>query len=285
MFNFFSEPFEVIDLGVHLDAAPYPPWTYKSRHVDHQEGARALAGRINRLDLGEREDGSIDNEDFPESMGLAWSHLWLTDHAGNHIDAPYHFGPTVAGEPAKTIDQVSLLWCIGPGVRLDFRHRAGQDITVEDLKRELDRLNVTLQPGMIPLIWSGADAYVDEDDQYWQQQAGMSLEGLYFLLDQGVRMVGIDGYAMDVSFSTMQAEHQKDDPTFLPAHFAGREREHLHLEKLANLGTLPQPTGFIFAAFPIKIRGGSAGWVRPVAIVPRRQFEQIQSDSKAEASR
>jgi len=28
------------------------------------------------------------------------------------------------------------------------------------------------------------------------------------------------------------------------------------------------------AAFPIKIRGGSAGWVRPVAIVPRRQFEE-----------
>jgi len=274
MFDFFSEPFEVIDLGVYLDAADYAPWTYKAKHVSHQEGARAMANQLNRLDLGERENGKIDNADFPESMGLAWSHLWLTDHAGNHIDAPYHFGPTVAGAPAKTIDQVPLSWCIGPGVRLDFRHRAEQDITVDDLKQELKRLNVTLKPGMIPLIWSGADAYVEADDQYWQKQAGLSLEGLYYLLDQGVRLVGIDGYAMDVSFSTMQAEHEKDSPMFLPAHFAGREREHMHLEKLANLGVLPQDTGFLFAAFPVKIRGGSAGWVRPVAIVPRSQFEQ-----------
>lgn len=273
MFDFFNDPFEIIDLGVYLDAAAYAPWTYKAQHVSHADGARAMASQINRHKFSSSDRGKkLEGTNFPESMGLAWTHVWLTDHAGNHIDAPYHFGPTVAGQPAKTIDQVPLSWCMGPGVRLDFRTHAGQDITVDDLKRELDRLDVTLKPGMIPLIWSGADDHVEEEDQYWQSQAGLSLEGLYYLLDQGVRLVGIDGYAMDVSYNTMQQEYQKEDPLFLPAHFAGREREHMHLEKLANLGALPRSTGFIFAAFPIKIRGGSAGWVRPVAIVPRDHF-------------
>ncbi len=268
----FNEPFETIDLGVYLDGAAYAPWTYKSQHVNHADGARAMASRINRHKFGSDEEGRVATTDFPEAMGLAWTHVWLTDHAGNHIDAPYHFGPTVAGEPAKTIDQVPLSWCIGPGVRLDFREQAGRDITVDDLKRELDRIEVTLSPGMIPLLWTGADAFIEDDHKYWQSQAGLSLEGLYYLLDQGVQLIGIDGYAMDVSYKTMQQEFQSDDPLFFPAHFAGREREHLHLEKLANLGALPQPKGFLFVAFPIKIRGGSAGWVRPVALVPRSHF-------------
>lgn len=275
MFNLFTEPFEVIDLGVHLDGAAYAPWTYKVQHVSHTDGARAMASRINHHKFGnDQRQEKITDADFPEAMGLAWSHVWLTDHAGNHIDAPYHFGPTVEGKPAKTIDQVPLDWCIGQGVRLDFRSHVGRDISVDDIKRELDRLEVTLTPGMIPLIWSGADAYIDDADKYWQSQAGLSLEGLYYFLDQGVRLVGIDGYAMDVSYDTMHGEFQKDDPMFFPAHFVGRDREHMHLEKLANLSALPQATGFIFAAFPIKIRGGSAGWVRPVAIVPRSQFAQ-----------
>jgi len=37
------------------------------------------------------------------------------------------------------------------------------------------------------------------------------------------------------------------------------------LEKLHNLEVLPA-SGFQVACFPVKIRGGSAGWTRPVAI-------------------
>ena len=39
------------------------------------------------------------------------------------------------------------------------------------------------------------------------------------------------------------------------------------MEKLANLGAIPRAHGFKVSALPIKITGGSAGWVRPVAIV------------------
>jgi kynurenine formamidase len=37
------------------------------------------------------------------------------------------------------------------------------------------------------------------------------------------------------------------------------------MEKLCNLDQLP-PNGFIVACFPHKIKGGSAGWIRAVAL-------------------
>ena len=266
----FDEPFRTLDLGVYLDQAAYPPWGFKATHVDHARGAHAMASFLNRREFGDGQEAG--EHDFPESLGLAWTQVAMSDHAGNHIDAPYHFGPTVNGAPAKTIDQVPLEWCTGPGVRLDFRAFAGKDIRREDLERELERIDVELKPGTIPLLWTGADAFIDEPEQYWERQGGLSEEGLHFLLDAGVRLVGIDAYAMDVSHSTMQREFQQGQPRFFPLHFVGRAREHLHLEKLSNLGALPRPSGFWFCAFPVKLRGGSAGWVRPVALVPEQHF-------------
>jgi kynurenine formamidase len=39
-----------------------------------------------------------------------------------------------------------------------------------------------------------------------------------------------------------------------------------HIEKLHNLEALPS-RGFSVCCFPVKVRGGSAGWTRAVAIL------------------
>jgi kynurenine formamidase len=50
----------------------------------------------------------------------------LSTHNGTHLDAPYHFHPTMNKARARrsswTIDEVPLDWCFQPGVKLDFRH-------------------------------------------------------------------------------------------------------------------------------------------------------------------
>lgn len=261
--------FEIIDLGCYLDEAAYPPWGFAARHVTHTQGAKAMSNFLNIREFKSKTEDKVSQTDFPESLGLSWTHVTMSDHTGNHIDAPYHFGPVVEGQPAKTIDQVPLDWCVGPGVRLDFRHLQGKDIQANDIRNELERIGFKLKPGVIPLLWTGADAFIQDDDKYWKTQAGLSLEGLHYFLDHGIKLIAIDAFAMDVSHSTMQEILKEDDPQFFPAHFAGREREHMHLEKLVNLGSIPMDHGFIFAAFPIKLRGGSAGWVRPVAMIPK----------------
>lgn len=249
---------KIIDIGVPLEAAPYPPWNYRMKRVSHEEGARAMLKLFKGSEVG----------DYPESMALGWESITLTGHAGNHIDAPWHFGPLCEGKPARTIDQVPLEWCYGPGVRLDFRHRQGEDISVSDIEQELEHIEYRLKPLDIVLLWTGADEFIDDVREYTRRAAGLSIAGQHYLLDQGVKLIGIDAIAMDVSSATMQRafrEGQKDP--FFPAHFVGREREHIHMEKLANLGAIPRAHGFIVSALPIRITGASAGWVRPVAII------------------
>jgi len=269
-FQFMFQGYDVIDLGCYLDQAAYQPWGYSATSINHQQGAKAMSHFLNLRQFKSEGEGKVEAEDFPESLGLSWTHMTLSDHTGNHIDAPYHFGPEVAGQPAKTIDQVPLEWCMGPGIRLDFRSLQGTDIEVFHIKEELSRLKAELKPGMIPLLWTGADQYIDDEKQYWQKQAGLSVEGLNYILDCGVKLIAIDAYAMDVSYGSMQKILNDEQPQFFPAHFAGRQREHMHLEKLVNLGKIPCDKDFLFIAMPIKVRGGSAGWVRPVAIVPKK---------------
>lgn len=268
----FTEPYQILDLGVFLDQANYPPWGFKSKVIDHARGAAAMANFFNTRGVSSAGGGRVDRDDFPEDMGLGWMDVHLSDHAGNHIDAPWHFGPEVEGRPAKTIDQVPLEWCMGPGVRLDFRSHLGRDIGVPELEQEVARVGADLRPGVIVLLWTGADAFIDDDDKYFQSQGGLSPEGLNWLLDRGIKLIGIDAYAMDVSYESMEKARLADEPQFFPLHFVGRAREHMHLEKLTNLGSIPRSTGFFFQALPMKLRGGSAGWVRPVAIVPESHF-------------
>src|SRR5437773_1135830 len=79
-------------------------------------------------------------EDLTYSGGLGWAveEVQAITHTGTHVDAPYHYGPTSEGQPARTIDQVPLEWCFAPGVVLDVRHKAaGEVITVAGLEAAL----------------------------------------------------------------------------------------------------------------------------------------------------
>ena len=55
--------------------------------------------------------------------------------------------------------------------------------------------------------------------------------------------------------------------------FAGREIGFCHMEKLTNLDLLP-PHGFTVSCFPAKVKGGSAGWTRAVAILEDAQEDR-----------
>ena len=117
-----------IDLSVPLDNnASWAPWWART-HVtrrNHRFGCLAmwLLFRVTPRHL---------------RTGLGWANdeIQLSTHGTTHLDAPWHYGPTSEGRPAKTIDQIPLEWCYGPGVVLDLRHKAdGEAVTVDDLSR------------------------------------------------------------------------------------------------------------------------------------------------------
>lgn len=193
----------------------------------------------------------------------------VSTRAGTHMEAPYRFGPECEGRPARTIDQVPLEWCFGPGVLLDFSGRVPvQAIGISDLRTELDRIGHGLAPGDIVMLRTGAEDHFDTNPHFAEHGAGLSRDGLMWLLDQGVRIIGTDTELLDRPLGVMVNELKRGDRDALfPVHRAAREREHCQVLKLYNLKALPRPTGFHVLMAPIKVEGAGSSWVRAVAFL------------------
>jgi kynurenine formamidase len=265
---------QLIDLSVPITpqtAEPQPP---EIQYIDHRHAATELAAIATHLMRRQNPSGTatITEDAFRDGLGLANENLHLDSHAGTHIDAPWHFGPLTGDQPAKTIDQVPLDWCFGPGVVLDLRHkRAGELITPEDLEKALAVIGYAIQPRDIVLLMTGADKRFGCSD-YFSAHPGMGKDATLWLLDRGVRVIGIDGWGFDRPADAMLRDYLQtgDTASLLPAHMVGRDREYCHIEKLANLDKIPTPFGFWVSCFPVKIERGSAGWIRAVALVDGR---------------
>ncbi len=214
----------------------------------------------------------VSPEDLVWSAGQGWAieQINAITHTGTHVDAPYHYGAESEGKPARTIDEIPLEWCLAPGVRIDVRHVPnGAEITPDHLQASLTRSGHTLKAGEIVLLQTGADARMGTAEYF--QQPGLGRDGVLWLVEQGIRMIGIDAYTIDRPFADMIADFRRtgDGRHIWPAHFAGISREYCQIEKLTNLDQLPADDGFWVSCLPVKIAGASAGWCRAVAIVPQ----------------
>ena len=191
--------------------------------------------------------------------GAAWGGFFGVDPTMDHaLGEP---------KPSMTIDQVPLDWCFQPGVKLDFRHFAsGYVATAQDVEAELARIGHALKPLEIVLVNTAAGAKYGDAD-YVDFGCGMGREATLYLTERGVRVTGIDGWSWDAPFSFTAQRYAKDhDPSIIwEGHKAGRDIGYCHLEKLHNLEELPSD-GFMVSCFPVKVKGGSAGWTRAVAI-------------------
>jgi len=255
--------FQIIDLSVPLEhQAASEPMPASIHYVEHaSEGLAQM-----------QQFFGVRPEDLVYSHGQGWAieEIHAITHTGTHVDAPYHYGSQSEGKPARRIDEVPLEWCFAPGVILDMRHKAAGDfITVDDLQRGLDKIEYRLKPLDIVLLQTGADARIGSPEYF--AQPGLGREGTLFLVEQGVRVIGIDAYTLDRPFANMVADFQRtgDGKYIWPAHFAGLTREYCQIEKLANLDHIPRPHGFYVSCLPVKIHRASAGWCRAVALVPK----------------
>ena len=252
----------IIDLSVPLanDIPADPPIQKPSiEYIDHRASLPGLLGFF----------PGLKGEDLPDGAGWAVERVIISTHNGTHLDAPWHYHPTMnRGERSMTIDEVPLDWCLQPGVKLDFRHFPdGYVATPTDVEAELRRIDHALSPLEIVVVNTAAGLRFGHDN-YVASGCGMGYDATMYLLDRGVRGTGTDGWSWDAPFvHTAKKYAETGDASLIwEGHKAGRHTGYCHIEKLHNLEQLPA-TGFMVSCLPVKIERASAGWCRAVAII------------------
>ena len=250
----------IIDLSATIapsrpDALPFE--RVEIRSSSHAEGAAQVEAMLHVPPSLLRDGEGWAVEEFTK----------LATHSVTHVDAPWHYNSVIQGKRAATIDELPLEWFFADGVALDMTAKAdGEKVGVGDVESALSAIGHDLKPLDIVLVRTGRDAFYGQADYVWRGCA-VTAEATRWLYERGVRVMGIDAWGWDgpLDRQAKEALARQEMGVFWAAHQC--DLAYSQIERLVNLGALP-PLGFTVSCLPLKIRGGSAGPARVVAILP-----------------
>ncbi len=191
------------------------------------------------------------------------------EHGGTHIDAPVHFY-----KGRHTLDAIPVEQLIGPGVVVDVTRQCSADrdyrVTVDDLRAwekqhglQLNDVIVLLRTGF-GKHWPDRVKYMGTAERGPEAVPKLHFPGLHpdaaawLVTNRRIKAVGLDTPSIDYGQSTLFQSHVNLFEQNVPA-----------FENVANLDKLPD-TGFTVIALPMKIKDGSGGPLRIIAVVPPR---------------
>jgi kynurenine formamidase len=102
----------------------------KIDYIDHSQGSEQMKDFF----------PGVTKEQLPGGLGWAREFVTLTTHSGTHLDAPYHYHPTMDGQASLTIDE-PLSGASMTASSSISAYADGDRITVEDLEKELKRIS------------------------------------------------------------------------------------------------------------------------------------------------
>jgi kynurenine formamidase len=189
------------------------------------------------------------------------------EHGGTHLDAPIHFAAD-----RHHADEIPLERLMGPAVVIDVSRQASTDrdyqVSVADFEAWEER-NGPLPDGVIVLLrtgfgrfWPDREAYMGTAERGPEAVKSLHFPGLepeaarWLVAEREIHAIGLDTPSIDHGQSADFESHRILFERNIPA-----------FENVANLSGLPE-RGFHVIALPMKIRGGSGGPLRIVAIVP-----------------
>ncbi len=162
--------------------------------------------------------GVLDKDGFNDHL------LSMGTHVGTHIDAPMHM---LAG--GKSLDQIPVEQFVGPGKYIEVK----DSFSLDAVKA------VGVEPGDIVLFHTGmSDHY--SDSKYFHEYPVLTREIAQYLVDQKVKMVGLDTGSADIA----------ED---FPIHKQLLGGGVLIIENLTNLASLAGKN-FVVYALPLKLQ-------------------------------
>lgn len=215
----------------------------------------------------------------PAGNSSASDAIALGSHVGTHIDALCHFscgGKLHAGEDASavqsyrdglsrhSIDTVAPI--LRRGVLLDIAALAGVpalprdfEVTPDLLERAAGQQQVAIGRGDVVLLRTGWARYFSDAPKFVDEVhgPGPGRPGAEWLSARAIFAAGSDTVAFE----------RVPDPN-MPVHVHLLVEQGIHIIECLNLEELAAARvyEFLFVALPLKITGGTASPVRPVAI-------------------
>lgn len=201
-------------------------------------------------------------------------------HVGTHLDSLGHIskeGKLYSGINVSKvqdyhtglkrfgIDQTPPI--LGRGVLLDIAKlkgvtvlEGGYTITADDFEKTIAAQAVSIEKNDIVLIRTGWANYWNEPSRFVSNPdgtAGPNLEAAQWLSSKGILLAGSDTLAFEKMPSHLPVHE------FLLVQKGIQIMEMLYLEELSRDSVFE----FVFMVSPLKIKGGTASPVRPIAII------------------
>ena len=181
--------------------------------------------------------------------GFNVSRMEMSSHCGTHCDAPFHFL-----EDGARIDELPLEMFVGCGVVIDVRRLEAHE-TIE--QQILEPYGHKLGPGAIAMLQTGWSARLDTATYF--DHPFLSEAACRWLLDRGVRTIGID--AMNIDETT----DGPIDRAAFPCHREICAAGGVIIENLANLDAIDFEDPLI-SVLPLRYVGGDGAPARAVAM-------------------
>jgi arylformamidase len=198
-----------------------------------------------------------------EHDGYYCQTVFMPEHCGTHVDAPYHVH---ADMPEYTIEHVKPESLLGKCTVIDLSDRdwqPGERASRADIETALRRMGTDIEQDDIVLVnfgwlekyWTASGEW----KHYAYNQPGMTEDLAEYFIDKGVRAVGTDTVAVGTPVKDGAAERCFVHERVL--------RKSIYLiECLDNLKKLPPKCYFM--ALPLKLHRGSGSPIRAIALIP-----------------
>ena len=181
--------------------------------------------------------------------GRATRKLSLGTHTGTHVDAPLHFI-----KDGRSIESLSVDVLVGPARVVKFPNcPPGKRVEVDELAPILAGKNYTRV--LFRYDWSR----YWKTAQFYENWPHLSLAAAQFLLDEGVKLVGMDSPSPDNPGDNSRSGNDS------PVHKLLMNRDVILVEYLTNLGEIAGDEVEL-AACPLNILGSDGAPARCVAI-------------------
>ena len=188
------------------------------------------------------------------------------EHGGTHLDSPVHFA-----KGHLTVDELPLQQLMGSAIVIDVTAQCATNpdylVSVADFEN-WEKRNGRIPAGTIVLLRTGFGKFYPDRKKYLgtEERGAAAVAKLHFpgldpaaarwiTTNRSIKAIGLDTASIDYGQSTLFESHRTLFEKNIPA-----------FENVANLDQLPVK-GFSVIALPMKIKGGSGGPLRIIAIL------------------